>query len=58
MQSRYTQSMQTDAASIGFVDDEQTLLREFAANENLDLVIPHLARDRQAMRRIEAVVRN
>jgi DNA modification methylase len=37
--------------------DEQTLLDELAGHDNLDDVIPRLARDRKATQRIEAVVR-
>jgi DNA modification methylase len=36
----------------------QALLDEFAGNRNLDDIIPALARDLRAMRRIESVVRN
>jgi modification methylase len=39
-------------------DDEQTLLADFVAEGHLDDIIPKLARDRQAMRRIEAVVQS
>ena len=38
-------------------DDEQTLLGQFAVDGNLDDVIPGLARDRQAIQRIESLVR-
>lgn len=38
-------------------DDEQTLLAEYVAEGNLDELIPRLARDRQAIQRIETVVR-
>lgn len=37
--------------------DEQTLLAEYLAAGNLDDLIPRLARDRQAIQRIETVVR-
>lgn len=36
--------------------DEQMLLDELAGGENLDDLIPRLARDRKAMQRIEAIV--
>src|SRR5256885_17249757 len=39
-------------------DDEAAILREFAGAGNLDDIIPRLASDRQAMRRIESVVRS
>lgn len=38
-------------------DEVQLLLDEFAGNGNLDNIIPELARNRQAMDRIESVVR-
>jgi DNA modification methylase len=38
------------------LDTEESLLTEFAARENLDNIIPTLARDERAVRRIEAVV--
>jgi DNA modification methylase len=38
-------------------DNEDTILSEFAGKGNLDDIIPQLARDRQAMLRIEFVVR-
>lgn len=38
-------------------DDEQALLSEFASKGNLDFIIPELARNRQAIDRIESVVR-
>jgi modification methylase len=37
-------------------DDEAALLDEFASSGNLDNIIPQLARDRQAIQRIESVV--
>jgi DNA modification methylase len=37
-------------------DDEEAILKEFAGAGNLDEIIPQLARDRQAIRRIESVV--
>ena len=36
--------------------DEQTVLADYVADGNLDDIIPSLARDRNAMRRIEALV--
>lgn len=38
--------------------DVQALLAEFVGSEKLDLVIPKLARDASAMRRVEAAVRS
>ncbi len=38
------------------LDTEDSLLREFASRGNLDDIIPTLARDERAIRRIEAVV--
>lgn len=38
--------------------DEASVLREFAANGNLDEIVPRLASDRHAMKRIESVVRS
>ncbi len=38
-------------------DDEETILKEIASRGNLDIIIPELARDRQAIQRIESVVR-
>jgi DNA modification methylase len=39
-------------------DDEETILSEFAATGNLDDIIPQLAHNRQAIQRIESVVRS
>ncbi len=49
--------MDAPSQSVGCPDDEQALLSEFASKGNLDFIIPELARDRQAMDRIESVVR-
>ena len=40
------------------IDDEQRLLRELAAEGDLDDVIPRLARDRRAIQGIESLVRS
>lgn len=50
--------MQALSQPTQFSDDEEAILREFAATRNLDDIIPQLSRDRQAMQRIESVVRN
>ncbi len=47
--------MQIDQQAAHLEDDEAQLLREFA-DGNLDFIIPQLARDQRAMRRIELVV--
>ncbi len=54
----YTHSMQAPSQPIQSLNDEETILGEFAAKGNLDDIIPQLARDRQAMHRIESVVRS
>jgi DNA modification methylase len=48
--------MQTTSRRLQDVDSGESLLGEFAANTNLDNAIPQLARNREAMRRIESVV--
>jgi DNA modification methylase len=48
--------MQAPSSPVRPSDDEATVLSEFIARGNLDDVIPQLARDRQAIRRIESVV--
>lgn len=50
--------MQAPSQPARVSDEEDALLTEFAANGNLDDLIPQLARDRQAMRRIETHVRS
>jgi len=50
--------MQAPSQPIQSLNDEETILGEFAAKGNLDDIIPQLARDRQAMHRIESVVRS
>ena len=57
-QSWYTLSMETSVQPIIFSDEEETILAELAAKGNLDNIIPQLARDRKAMKRIESVVRS
>jgi hypothetical protein len=47
--------MHTQPEQAQLMDDEAQLLAEFA-HGNLDYVIPQLARDQKAMRRIESVV--
>src|SRR2546425_171516 len=54
----YTHSMQAPSQPIQSLNDEETILGELAAKGNLDDIIPQLARDRQAMHRIESVVRS
>jgi modification methylase len=49
--------MKAPSGSSTSSDSERSLLDEFAAEGNLDDVIPTLARDRQAMMRVEAFVR-
>jgi len=51
-------SMQVPSQSIRSSDDAERLLSEFAGKGNLDDIIPQLARNRQAMQRIEFVVRS
>jgi DNA modification methylase len=48
--------MQAPLPSARSPEDEDTILREFAYAGNLDEIIPQLARDRQAIRRIESLV--
>ncbi|HEY8665358.1 MAG TPA: site-specific DNA-methyltransferase, partial [Tepidisphaeraceae bacterium] len=48
--------MKAAAQPTEFSDDEQAILAEFLAIGDLDDIIPGLARDQKAMRRIEAVV--
>ncbi len=48
--------MQALSQPVQFSDDEETILKEFVGTDNLDEIIPRLARDRQAMKRIESVV--
>ena len=50
--------MQVPSQSIRSSDDAERLLSEFAGKGNLDDIIPQLARNRQAMQRIEFVVRS
>src|SRR5438445_13755627 len=57
-QTWYTHPMQAPSQGVRFPDDEEALLSEFASKGNLDFIIPQLARDRQAMKRIESVVRS
>lgn len=45
------------AAQSTITSDEQAVLDELAAGENLDELIPQLARNRQAIQRIESIVR-
>ena len=49
--------MRTTTASTGHTPDEEALVPEFLAVGDLDDAIPQLARDRQAMQRIESLVR-
>ncbi len=50
--------MQALSQPIQFSDDEETILKEFVGTDNLDEIIPRLARNRQAMQRIESVVQS
>jgi DNA modification methylase len=50
--------MQRPPQPIQSIDDQETILTEFAGKGNLDDIIPQLARDRRAMQRIEFVVRS
>lgn len=49
--------MQASLRQPDLADDEKSLLKEFAGNRSLDLVIPEIARNRDAISRIESVVR-
>src|SRR5437868_971416 len=50
--------MNSAAPSTPSTDEEQALLDQLVGSGELDDLIPKMARDLQAMRRIEAVVRN
>src|SRR6266542_2173649 len=50
--------MQAPLQPVGLTDVEELILAEFANQGNLDYIIPQLARDRQAIHRIESVVRS
>lgn len=49
--------MDAPAKQARCTEEEETLLSEFATKGSLDLIIPELARNRQAIGRIESVVR-
>ena len=49
--------MKSAAQSAALSDDEQAMLAEYVGASDLDDVVPRLARDRQAIQRIEAIVR-
>ncbi len=50
--------MQATSPPIRIADDEEAILKELTAAGSLDDLIPQLARDRQAIQRIESLVRN
>jgi modification methylase len=50
--------MRSEAQSVTLSDDEQSLIDELSGGGELDHMIPGLARDPVAMRRIEAIVRS